>query len=351
MEIEKALDLSPNCALLRILQTKSLIGMKCYYEATQLVNDLLNNDPKNADALYLKGMITLCSEGEISKASNLFLEALKFDPDHELSRLKMKKMREQEKKKGEGNAVFEAGDYQRAKGIYSEAIEIDPENPFTVSVLYSNRASTNLKMKNYSDAIRDCDQALEANPRFSKVYLKRADAYMKTQNYEKAVHDYQAAKDLDPKNENMAYLLREAKRQLKKAQRKDYYKILEIEKDVDENEIKKAYKKMALKCHPDKNFGEGKEAEAKFKEVGEAYAVLSDPNKRARYDSGIDLEDGFSGVNSGVSSDLSAIFKMFFESQDGRGYRAPPGNFRRTSGQRSRNHFHATRNPQNFGDH
>ncbi len=64
---------------------------------------------------------------------------------------------------------------------------------------------------------------------------------------------------------------------------KDYYKILGINKNSSEEEIKKAYKKLALQYHPDKNPG-NKEAEEKFKEINEAYEVLSDPEKRKKYD-------------------------------------------------------------------
>jgi curved DNA-binding protein len=64
---------------------------------------------------------------------------------------------------------------------------------------------------------------------------------------------------------------------------KDYYKIMGVPKDVDAQAIKKAFRKLALKYHPDKN-PNNKEAEARFKEINEAYEVLSDPQKRAKYD-------------------------------------------------------------------
>ena len=67
------------------------------------------------------------------------------------------------------------------------------------------------------------------------------------------------------------------------AEEKDYYKILGVEKNASADEIKRAYKKVAIKYHPDRNPGD-KEAEEKFKQAAEAYDVLRDPDKRARYD-------------------------------------------------------------------
>ena len=67
------------------------------------------------------------------------------------------------------------------------------------------------------------------------------------------------------------------------AEKRDYYEILEVTKTATVEEIKKAYRKKAIQYHPDKNPGD-KEAEEKFKEAAEAYDVLSNPDKRARYD-------------------------------------------------------------------
>lgn len=96
------------------------------------------------------------------------------------------------------------------------------------------------------------------------------------------------------------------------ANEKDYYKILGVERSASPDEIKKAYRKVALKYHPDRN-PDNLEAEAKFKEAAEAYNVLRDPDKRARYDQfgaeGVDGAGGFGGFGGGM--DLNDIFRQF----------------------------------------
>jgi len=86
--------------------------------------------------------------------------------------------------------------------------------------------------------------------------------------------------------------------------KRDYYEVLGVEKGADENTIKKAYRKKAMKFHPDQN-PDNKEAEEKFKEAAEAYDVLSDGNKRARYDQmghrAFEQGGGFGGGAGGMT--------------------------------------------------
>lgn len=91
------------------------------------------------------------------------------------------------------------------------------------------------------------------------------------------------------------------------AQNKDYYNILGVDKNADEKQIKSAYRKLALKFHPDRN-PNNKDAEEKFKDISEAYRILSDKDLRQRYDMFGTVDDNFGGSNMNAED----VFKDFF---------------------------------------
>ncbi len=112
--------------------------------------------------------------------------------------------------------------------------------------------------------------------------------------------------------------------------------MLGVSKDVSSQELKKAYRALALKYHPDKNPDNAAESEEKFKEVTEAYSVLADPDKRARYDrfghDGVRMGNGFGGFDSSVFTDFSDILNDFFGFGDIFGGRSRRGGSRKERG-------------------
>ena len=98
------------------------------------------------------------------------------------------------------------------------------------------------------------------------------------------------------------------------ATKRDYYEVLGVTRQADGREVKTAYRRLAVRFHPDRN-PDDKEAESRFKEAAEAYAVLSDPEKRARYDhfghGGIS-GSGFGGFDASTFGDFADILGDFF---------------------------------------
>jgi len=115
---------------------------------------------------------------------------------------------------------------------------------------------------------------------------------------------------------------------------KDYYQILGVSRDATDEEIKRAFRQLAIKYHPDRNPND-KEAEERFKEINEAYSVLSDPQKRAQYDrygtvegmdsSDFDFTGGFEDIFSHFSDIFSDLFGDYYEYGSGRRARPRKG--------------------------
>lgn len=112
---------------------------------------------------------------------------------------------------------------------------------------------------------------------------------MERQDYSAALSDFAKIQEIDP-SINLKTKIEEAKKKEHLAKKKDYYAILGVAKNATDAEIKKAYKAMALKYHPDRNRGksevEQEESSKKFKDIVEAHGVLTDAEKKKMYDSG-----------------------------------------------------------------
>ena len=180
------------------------------------------------------------------------------------------------------------------------------------------------------DALKDVDKAIELNPNYPTAYIRRALIYEEFKMFDDAKSDLSKAKELDPNNTKIDGYMNEANQKGDQARNRDYYQILGINRDASADEIKRAYRKLALKYHPDRNCESEqtkKIAQRKFEDVSDAYSVLSDPKKKAMFDQGVDplnpeTASGAGAGGPGMSfhfsgGDPSEIFKMFFGGKGG----------------------------------
>ncbi|XP_003961244.1 dnaJ homolog subfamily C member 7-like [Takifugu rubripes] len=330
--MDRALAVASACHRFKIFKAECLALLGRYPEAQSVASDILRLDSTNADALYVRGLC-LYYEDCIDKAVQFFIQALRMAPDHEKARLACRNAKALKAKKDEGNQAFKKFNFEAAYQLYTEALAIDPNNIKTNAKLYCNRATAGAKLNKVNQTIEDCTNAIKLDDTYIKAYLRRAQSYMDTEQYEEAVRDYEKVYQTEKTSEHK-HLLKTAQLELKKSKRKDYYKVLGVAKNATEDEIKKAYRKRALMHHPDRHSSATaevqKEEEKKFKEVGEAFTVLSDPKKKIRYDNGHDLDDD--GGFSGRDFDANDIFRAFFGGHNdgfsfGSGQDSGPGNF------------------------
>lgn len=280
-------------------------------QALGLASSMLKTFASNPEFLVIKGKLHHFT-GAPDIAKKHFLEALRLDPDYNPAKVVIRRLREIERLKEEANKLFSHGDIDGAIESYSKLLLQEPSNKNFNSTILANRSAAFMKKSDYTSALTDINESIKLNPDYIKAYMRRGHIFTHLGQFKEAFEDYELVKQKDPHYPELDNSIRLTKLEEKKSKRKNYYKILGVEQNATSIEIKKAYKKMALQNHPDKN-SETEEkrlmAEQKFKDIGEAYTILSNPEKRQRYDAGEDISEIEGG---GGGHDPSEVFRMFF---------------------------------------
>eukprot|EP01123_Difflugia_compressa_P010919 TRINITY_DN4135_c0_g1_i1.p1 TRINITY_DN4135_c0_g1~~TRINITY_DN4135_c0_g1_i1.p1 ORF type:complete len:489 (-),score=111.29 TRINITY_DN4135_c0_g1_i1:210-1676(-) len=298
---------------------EALLGIKNYQEAKQIATAILQSDDEDTHALLIRGL-ALYYMGELSSSTKLFSNILQLDPDNSKANKYRKLSRQIETLKEEGNKEFRDGRHEIALKHWTDAIDLDHSLTSVNKILYANKGAALKSLGKYEEAVEALSKSIELDGDYLKAYVRRAQCYMELKKYEEAERDYLLANSKEPNDKEIKRGLAEAKKLRKIACRKDYYKILGVDKDFNEHQLSKAYKKRCLETHPDRQPEEKrKEAEVEFKNVQEAYDVLKDHRKRQAYDAGADLEEingggpGFGGFGGfgGEGVDISDLFGAF----------------------------------------
>jgi DnaJ family protein C protein 7 len=192
-----------------------------------------------------------------------------------------------EKEKEKANTLFKQGKYDEAISLYDKIIQTEKTHKKLNSILYSNKSLCLIKKNKLIEALQELNKSIELDKNNIKSYLRRGNVYFSLKKYDESLNDYMIVKEIDPSNSDVETFLNEIRREESKTKIKDYYKILDVPANASEMEIKKAYKKLASKWHPDKNSEneeQSKYSDKIFKDISEAYSVLSDKIKRELYD-------------------------------------------------------------------
>ncbi|CRG83275.1 DnaJ homolog subfamily C member 7 [Talaromyces islandicus] len=192
----------------------------------------------------------------------------------------------------------ESGLIDDVKEDVKEARESNHIHPNAPNQFYDSLIETTCEVYRSMNSLKKgstyCSEALKSNPHSLHGLLYQAQIQINEDEFEKAVHTLNTAKEHHQGHGEVQEMLRKAEMLLKRSRQKDYYKVLNVNRDADERTIKRSYRQLTKIHHPDKAVSQGvtkEEAEKKMAAINEAYEVLSDPELKTRYDNGDDPND------------------------------------------------------------
>jgi DnaJ family protein C protein 3 len=299
-EAERMLDqvmvTTGNAPHLKMLRGKARFMLGKYFEAIADAGDVLKIEKESVEALLLRGRAYYYTADKEMTMRHL-REAVKSDPEHKETKAFYKQVKKLYKLFDRAETDLGQHNHQALVSAlegYRAALLIDPSNVEMAKTLYLRVCKCESKLGNKELAIQACESALAIDNTLLEGYLLPAEMIMKkaeeSAEFEEAIRFLQRANEVEERNQKIHELLQRAEAGLKQSKQKNYYKILEIKRSATSGEVKKAYRKLAKKYHPDMHAEKSKEDQdetsAQFQLVAEAYEVLSDPEKKGKYDRG-----------------------------------------------------------------
>ena len=240
--------------------------------------------------------------GNTELALRHFREALKLDPEHKQSKddykqaKKLAKLMEKIEAvlgkdvegKGRQKQLERDEQYEEARQLLQSALDLSPPAVYRSS-LYRDLCICNTKTRRQEDAMKHCTKhnTHEGSSMSSRILF--AEALLLNEQFEEAIKEYRAVIEMDEHSREAREGLQQAEKLYKRSKEIDYYKLLNVSRSASPREIKRAYHRLAVEYHPDKNPDDRENAEIKFKAVAQAYEVLSDDDMRRKYDAGEDV--------------------------------------------------------------
>lgn len=291
-------------ALQKVEQADDLLYMKAlasyelkdYYGVVSATAKIIKNHSSHYDAYRLRGDAYF-RLGENDMAVTHYREVLKLDPEHKACKAAHKRTRALMKKDKRANSAREEGNHHLAIELWIQGIDLDPTHTAYAYPTILKIAEAHTDLKQHEAALDACDRYIKLTGETAVGYIALGDAQLAAEKYQESVRSYHKASELAPDdmNQTIREKIKKAEVALKQSKTKNYYKILSIPRNAQKKEIKKAYRELALKWHPDKNTDNEEEAKLKFQDISEAYEVLSNEEMRGKYDRGEDVFENQGG--------------------------------------------------------
>ena len=218
---------------------------------------------------------------------------MRHDPEHKASKKLYKVLRKLERKLKNADEAWEAQNWEEAASGYKNALKEDAEHKVFGVRLNLKVCEAYNHINKGAEAIPACNRVLEIEPKNVEALIARHEAKKLEEDFQGSLQDIQEAGRHRENDRAINQKIHEAQAVLEQSKKKNYYKILGVKRNASDREIKKAYRKLALTHHPDKIKSEKdedkKKAEVIFRDIAEAYGILSDKELRGKYDRGEDV--------------------------------------------------------------
>jgi DnaJ family protein C protein 3 len=235
--------------------------------------------------------------GDADLALNDVRECLKLDPDQKKCSTFYKSLRKLTKFLDNMKKAHDEQRYDECIAASQQVFNHDKDSAVFRHRAQSMQCSCYSKAKKTKEAIEICTLLIKNNPNDAESYYNRAQAYIIDELLELAQADCHRANDLE-QSQRTAECNEKINKLIKQSEKRDYYKILGVKRTADKKAILKAYRKLANIWHPDKFQDAEKEAaQKKFIDIAAAKEVLTDPEKRAKFDNGEDPLDAEEQAN------------------------------------------------------
>ena len=286
----KLIERCNKCFEIKLIYLESMVNSYQIEGALSFYKNNLDSNEKKLDKVQFLLTKAYFNDGKYEKSKQLLLNLISNTKDSTLIEKTQKlseKLEKIEELKEEANKFYKNNNFSDAINVYNELLSLDNNNKFFNALILSNRSLCYYKIKDMFNALHDINASIKLNDKYWKSYQRRANINIRLKYSEQAKDDLRKVLELDPNNREAKSLLDDILREERKKGAKDLYMILGVNRNSTIDEIRREYKKLVLKWHPDKhNETEEKKifAEKKFKEINSAYHILIDPYKREIYD-------------------------------------------------------------------
>jgi DnaJ family protein C protein 3 len=300
-----ALDVASSSADLYLQKAECNMHMRRYFEALADAGKSLKIEKEMIPALLLRAQAYYFLL-EFDMAMRHLREGLKYDPEHDGCKNLWRRLKKLTKITKKADEALSAKKYEDAAAMYAMGLEVDPSNAEATKSLSIKLCNAKRGLKQYNEAEKACNRALEVDSDDVEANLAQAEVHMGQEKFDQAIRLFQKVQQHDQKNKKAQQGLQRAQAAKKQASQKNYYKILGIGRDATTREIKKAYRGLALINHPDKfpqcagqtiedMTEECKSVSKKWLDISEAGEVLGDEEMKAKYDRGEEVFENQGG--------------------------------------------------------